>query len=93
MHGRGRFEWAASGEVYNGHWVKGKMTGEGIKVQSDGCRLQGSFLGGELNGWGEKVRTKIHVFCPKFAICNLQTHPLYPTRTSPEAIDMLVISK
>lgn len=55
MHGRGRFEWAASGEVYNGHWVRGKMTGEGIKVQSDGCRLQGSFLGGELNGWGEKV--------------------------------------
>ena len=55
MHGRGRFEWAASGEVYNGHWVKGKMTGEGIKVQSDGCRLQGAFLGGELHGWAEKV--------------------------------------
>jgi len=75
MHGRGRFEWAASGEVYNGHWVKGKMTGEGIKVQSDGCRLQGGFLGGELHGWAEKVHTMFetdsHLRTQSFSSCSL----------------------
>lgn len=57
MHGRGRFEWAATGEVYNGAWAKGKMTGEGIKISFDGSRAQGAFTNGVLDGWAEKVRT------------------------------------
>ena len=55
MHGRGRFEWPSTGEVYNGAWSKGKMTGEGIKVSADGSRAQGVFLDGTLDGWAEKV--------------------------------------
>lgn len=49
-----RFTWS-NGEIYNGEWMHGKMSGKGQKVQIDGSMLDGTFNCGKLHGWGNKT--------------------------------------
>lgn len=55
MQGYGRFDWAASGNVYSGEWSSGKATGQGSLIKSDGSKLQGSFYAGKLHGWAHHI--------------------------------------
>lgn len=42
MHGVGRYIFT-SGAVYNGDWVKGKMSGKGKLVNIDGTSYEGDW--------------------------------------------------
>lgn len=56
MHGSGTFTWA-TGDIYKGKWDMGKATGLGLKVTSDGTRIEGQFVDGLAQGWTLKVCT------------------------------------
>ena len=41
MHGYGFFAWA-NGDTYSGNWIKGKISGYGIKSHADGLIEKGN---------------------------------------------------
>lgn len=55
MDGYGWFAWA-TGDSFVGDWIKGKMNGNGVKINSnDGSRVEGSFMAGRVHGYAIKT--------------------------------------
>ncbi|KAH7479840.1 hypothetical protein KRP22_010125 [Phytophthora ramorum] len=61
-HGQGESRHDASGEVYEGSWVNGRRSGNGVTTLRDGSVYRGEWRNGRRNGFGvfDDARTRAH---------------------------------
>lgn len=55
MNGNGKMIFNHDGDFYEGQWKNGSPIGEGTFFRSSGFVAVGSFMFGELNGYGRRT--------------------------------------
>ncbi len=65
-HGVGRLQFE-NGDVYEGGFVEGAMTGRGVLTMADGSRFEGDFLRGTLHGKGHFAYANGDYYVGEFA--------------------------
>jgi hypothetical protein len=51
-HGRGTSIWKDNGDMYEGEWKDGKLSGQGVYTWADGRRYEGEYKDGDRSGRG-----------------------------------------
>lgn len=62
-HGKGKFIWNATNDVYTGDFINGNMHGNGTFVWGSGDRYEGPFRKGKMHGVGGKKITALTGDC------------------------------
>ncbi|AAZ10460.1 MORN repeat, putative [Trypanosoma equiperdum] len=65
-HGEGKLCLIRSGEVYEGNFISGEMTGAGKMTTREGHILKGEFINGKMSGDGEAIHKNGTVFQGKY---------------------------